>query len=846
MTEDRPLEYIQINHKNKIEELSFESHVNGAGNLLNLLRFCEEDIGGDINKFFLNILPENKEADPFKVISSIANKSKYTKNQVIDCINYIMNKDETTTFILTKELGEKLAIVIKEIFKKIKKSKVKNFEDLQKKLKNSSDFGNRDDFLKRYANAPSLSNSNSNLQNSLIDSKSDNTLPSLQLKPIKSADTIENKIMYQFKELKEDKKNILPTEMLILIHKYNKVTKLKLTINNDYNSSPEESIDRNSINNAKSFLDQNDLQNNILVLLNLEWLFPNLVELEVDLSNKNIIESEILLYNYSLTCFSQLIHKDIKITTYQNNPLSKRKNNLFEKTSFSQMNEKNQATDKFSKFSASMNNNNLNYSLYSNSQNINENNNADSSEVIHYKHIEQFIEKYKVLLEMIIVYSYFIRQMSKVTKTHFKIPLNLGNEILEMLRRQKIYLDDFHFLSLLTNKGIQNSTIEFNSLDNQSFEKILSFLDNQDNISCCNLSFFPQEEYFKTELLFKILQNCNDNYKLNKNNAFNPIIVQDIKGNEDLDIYILRKLSESFERNLYKFFCFLTLKTCITELGLVFNLPTILNKNGYFNNILMKFFLDLFIIIDTISKSINSLTLRAENFIFDSRKNPILNDFCDKLHFYLNKKHKLKCLIFQVRFYRIQKIYRFIPYNLEYLSIGSLDYETFNCLVDYLTSSEYSMRTQLTKLTIKLNNSVLDISKDKIYENIVRLLTEYPKKLTEINLCTFLIISFHHLYNLLIKTNYNTLPNIFMQFSSKSYSKDKELEKYLEKNVSLKGEKIMKLYTIIRKDDISNKLVNLMMHLGLKNKDIMQYNIYSNIEKFLCQKEKKKVLIQFK
>jgi hypothetical protein len=483
MTEDRPLEYIQINHKNKIEELTFESHVDGAGNLLNLLRFCEEDIGGDINKFFLNILQENKEADPFKVISLIANKSKNTKNQVIDCINYIMNKDESTTIILTKELSEKLAIIIKEIFKKVKKYKIKNFEDLQNKLQNSSNFVNRDDFLKRYSNIPSLSNSNQNLQNSLVDSKSDNTLPFLQLKPIKSADAIENKIMYQFKELKEDKKSILPTEMLILIHKFNMATKLKLTINNDYNSSNEESTENNSINNTKSFFDQNNLQNNILVLLNIEWLFPNLVELEVDLSNKNIIESEILLYNYSLTCFSQLIHKDIKITTYQNNPLSKREINLFEKTSFSQMNEKNQTADKFS---ISMNNNNLNYSLYSNSQNTNENNSTDSGEVIHYRHIEQFIEKYKVLLEMIIVYSYFIRNMSKVTKTHFKIPLNLGNEILEMLRRQKIYLDDFHFLSLLTNKGIQNSTIEFNSLDNQAFEKILSFLDNQDIISGCN------------------------------------------------------------------------------------------------------------------------------------------------------------------------------------------------------------------------------------------------------------------------------------------------------------------------------------------------------------------------
>ena len=329
-------------------------------------------------------------------------------------------------------------------------------------------------------------------------------------------------------------------------------------------------------------------------------------------------------------------------------------------------------------------------------------------------------------------------------------------------------------MSFLTNTNIIYSTIDFNSLDNQTFEKLLSFLNQNQNISVCNLSFFPTEEYFKTELLFKILQNCDENFKLKRNKknklSFNPNIVLDLKGNEDIDNYLLRKLSEYFEKNMKKFFYFLTIKTCITELSLIFDIPTILIKNGYYNNVLMKFFLDLFIFIDSSLNNIKTLSLNSENFVFDSRKYPILNDFCDKLSFYLKKEHKLTNLTFQVKFYNIRKIYRFIPYNLSNLSIGSLDYETFNCLVDYLTSSDYSIRTKLYKLKISLNNSVVDINKDKIYETIIRLFAEFPKGLSEISLYTYLIISYEQLYNLLIKSNYSTLLNIFIQFSIKSFN----------------------------------------------------------------------------
>ena len=822
-TEEQALEYIQINHKNKIEELSYESHIAESMNLLNSLSFLEENIGGEINKFFLNVLPQNKEGEALKVLTAIANKTKSEKKKLEESLTYIMNRPEKVNVILTKELSEHLSIILKEIFRKIKKkSKIKTFSELKAKAQDYLPNFNQEDILKKYR----------------ITKEGKNTP-----KPNESNAENENTIFYKYKEFKEDKNSALPMEMLILMRKFNIVKTLRLTINNDYNPNDISDI----------IFDENDLHNNILILLNLEWLFQSLVDLEVDLSNDNLIESEINLFSYKLAGFSKLINKEIKITTYQlNNPLSHTNYFQPQKSVFSQVYNNNiEDDDHSSEISSSIisTNQSLKSSFILNS--INEVEKEENQ-----YNFAQFNKKYNILLKMIIIYGYFIRNMSTIIRTKFIIPLNLGDEIFEMLRRQKVFINDFHFLSFLTNKDILHTSIEFNSLDSQTFEKLLNFLNQNHNITQCNLSFFPSEEYFKSELLYKMLQNCDENFKMkkNKNNkfSFNPNLILDLKGNEDLDNYMLRKLSEYFEKNLKKFFYFLSLKTIITELSLNFDLPTILTKNGYYNNVLMKFFLDLFILIDSPLSNIKILTLNSRNFVFDSRKYPILNDFCDKLHFYLRKDHKLTNLTFIVRFYRIRNIYRFIPYNLTQLSIGPLDYETFNCLVDYLTSADFSLRTKLNKLTIYLNNTLVYINKDKIYEIIIRLLTEYPKGLTEISLYTFFIISYIQLNSLLLKTNYNTLPNIFMQFSSKSILKDKKLEETLEcdltnadKKICIKSDNFIDLYTVKRNKKNTNDIINLMTHLSEKNKEIMQYNIYTNIEKFLCPKEKKKIILQF-
>ena len=867
IAEQQPLEYIQINHKNKIEELSEESHITESMNLLNSLTLAEENIGGEINKFFQNVLPENKEGETLKVLTTIASKSKYDKDLLENSLSIIMNRPETNTVTLTKELSEQLSIILKEIFKKIKKTKIKTFSELKAKTQNYLPNFNQDDILKKYKIVNSTKDTNDldlkdlkhlNSVNSVLNvGKNLSPTPSLKMKSQYSGLEEKNEMIYRFKTFKEDKNNILPVEMLILMRKFSMVKKLKLTINKDYYSNNDEMGDSLYDNNMEeNNIVQSDIQNNILILLNLEWLFQSLVDLEVDLSNDSIIESEINLYRFNLETFAQLIHKDIKITTYQNNPTNKRLYDFTQNSIFSQVYYLDDDEPLIDKLSSSIMNSNLNYSMYSTINSKNDNISSDDKTQIH-QNMREFIKKYLYLLEMIIIYGYFIRNMSTIIKTKFIMPLNLGDEIYSMLKRQKIFINDFHFLSFLTNNNIIYITINFNALDNQTFEKLINFLNQNQNISVCNLSLFPSEEYFKTELLFKLLQNSDENFKLKKNKknklGFNPNSILDLKGNEDLDTYLLRKLSEYFEKNLKKLFYFLVIKTCITELSLILDIPTILNKNGLYTNVIMKFFLDLFIFINNSLNNIKTLSLVSENFVFDSRKYPILNDLCDKLYFYLKKDHKLTSLTFQVKFYNIKKIYRFIPYNLTYLSIGSFDYETFNCLVDYLISSEYSLRTKLTKLKISLNNSVIDINKHKIYDSIISLFMEYPKGLTEISLYTSLIISYKQLYNLLMKGNYNTLANIFVSFSTKSFLKDKELENAfdydiinMEKNICYKAENYFDLYAIQRNKNVTSNLINLMMHLGEKNKDFMQYNIYTNIEKFLCNKEKKKVIIQFK
>ena len=833
------LEYIQIDHKNKIVELPSDIQMKETSSFFRCFVPVEDNLCGAMNNFFLSVLPENKEGEILKVLTAVSNKTKTDKNILQTYLTNILNRRDEDKIILNMELSEEISTVLREVFKKIKKrSGIKNYDDLLKKVDNYMNL-HKEDIVSQFK--VNTSSKNLPIANKLFDNDNNN---------LKDGTKINSSFTYEYKEIKLPKDFPLTIEMAILIRKFSMAKTLRLTINNDYFSNGDEISKSIEYNYSKK---NNELENIILILLNLDWLFPSLVNLEFDLTNINLKESQINLYKYSLDAFSKLINKEVKLTAYQLSSNNKRLNEPLYKSIFPQfsfIDEDDLLSDKTSTSTTSVN-------LMSIKQEFDytEINYTDEK---YNKKFKEFIKKNMNLMEMIIIYGYFIGNMKKIINSKFIMPINIGEEISQFLKNKNIFINEFHFLSFVTNKKLISISLEFNSLDGQTFEKVLNFIHQNEILYKLNMNFFPEEEFFKTELLFQLLQSSDENYKLkrNKDNKynFNPNIVFNTKVNESLDEFILRKLSEYFEKNMQNLFYLLTIKTTIVELSLIFDIPTLIIQNGYYNNILMKFFLNLFILINSpLSNNINRLSIISENFIFDSRKYPILNDFCDKLNFYTKKSHKLQTLIFQVKFYRIPKIYRFIPYNLIFLSIGSLDYETFDSLVNYLTSADFGIRTKLNQLKISLNNSLIDINQGKLYDILIRLFTEYPKGLKEITLLTFLIMSYEQINNLLLKTNYNTLTDIFLQFSAKRVASGKKLQEAFEYNESndiknniLKTDSFVDLYAVQRNNNTTNKIINLMINLEKRNKDILQYDIYSNIEKFLCPNEKKKVIIQFR
>ena len=894
-SDDSPLDYIKINQKNIIEELPSKDYIAVTSNLLKSFSIIEDHIGSEINTFFNYLLPESKENDPLKINTLIASKTKTDNTYLENCLNEILNRPESSYVILTKDLSEQLSTIIKEIFRKIKKKYIKNFEQLIEESKNFMEDNNDNDILKKYriektkSSKTLIENENMIFNNNIKKFQMNNEINIKDNKPSKDwhknkslnnknkyFEKNENENLYKYKKLKEHNSYKLPIEMLILIRKFSYVKQLKLVLNNDvnynddslfnwHNNTTSNTTYTNSIISTDSVLDKNDIQNNILVFLNLEWLFPNLVEIDVDLTSDGLTEYLINnVYLFDLKIFSEIFKRENKLNTLPINSYNKRNYDPVQKSLFSIVNNYNYYDDQSSdKFSSSMTSNNINYSMNLSQININNQTNPNYSTNLQtqegkiQKNLDNFFKKYSSFLEMIVIYGYFIQtKMSKIIKAKFAIPLNMSYEISKLLIKQNVRIENFHFFSFINNQNILYTTIDFNSFDNQTFEKVLNFLNKNQLMNNCHISFFPPEEYFRAEILLKTLQNCDAKYKIHKNRygtySFDQNLLIDIYPNEDIDNYLLRKLSKYFENNLSDFFHLITIKTCINELSLFFDIPNILIKNGIYNNILIKFFMNIFIFINNTLNNITNLTIIAENFILDKRKHQVFDDFLESLKFNdINKEFKIRNLIFQVRMFHINNIYRLISYNLTYISIGAFDYITFNSFVNFFSSENFREKSKLVKLKITLNNTVFEI--EKVYNDIITLFTKFPKKMDEISIFTHLIISYQRLKNLLLMTNYNQLINIFMEFNIKSIKQDKKLEELLESDIinvendaCITMENMLDLYRTKRNKNISKNIINLLMNLKKINQRIIDCKIYSNIERFLCVNERKNVIIQFK
>ena len=825
------IKYLKINPSSHFDLLSEKEY---SKELNNLPKIFNENIGVNedkIKKFFNNILPESKEGDILKINFALSSGCKKHKKAAQQSLNDIMNMKENSYLILSKDLASKLSQIIKEIFRRIKKySNIKTYEEL---LINTKDFlykgGNiitkfmvekkENVFPQKRAMFDFIDNS-SNVDIDKSKSKINKTFQEKKT------------IFFQFKDIKEEKKNNLPAEMRCLIKKFSTIKNLKLSINNNKSSNKLEEFN----------LDLIDIQNIIIILYNSEWLFQNLLEIEIDLSNDSLLRNQFEIQYQNLRNLSELLNRDINISVYH---FGLGKNAIFNPYQLSNF---------YSSFPKLQKDNFL--YVY---QNINDEHiltydfeNENDEEKLEIGS-EEFINNKKYILEIIVVYAYFLLKIKNIRICYLKHPINYREEIIKTLKNDKIYLDEFNILGFFKENFIHHFTIDFNSLDSQSFQKVLNFISLNGLMKICRINFFESEEYFKSEILYKILQiNENkyqdinkDNFKYDDNNKD----IYDLKPNENLGDYILRKLFNNFKENISNFFYLISMRTNISELSLIFDIPKILFNHNNYITIILKLILNLLSFINSPISNLGILSIQAESLILNGRNNIYLVEFFDKLNLYNNINSKIKSLTFQCKFYHIINIHKLIPYGIEYLSIGSFDLETFINFTNYLTSVDFSETSKLKKLQINLNNSIFKYEQCKEY--LERLLIEHPRNLTQISIYTNISIAYKDLKELLLKSNYNIIENIYFCFNKASLKdeegyKDKlKLEEY-NHNIII-DRNFIDLYYAKRKKKNTKMILELMTLVSLKfNKSFSDYNIFLNIEKFVESNTKKINVVEFK
>ena len=196
----------------------------------------------------------------------------------------------------------------------------------------------------------------------------------------------------------------------------------------------------------------------------------------------------------------------------------------------------------------------------------------------------------------------------------------------------------------------------------------------------------------------------------------------------------------------------------------------------------------------------------------------------------------------------LTNIYKIIPYHIKYLSIGSFDLDTFQCFVEYITSTEFNIHSEIISLQITLSNSIIIM--EQCFDMLLKLLTESPKTLTQISIYTNICTDLEYIEKLLKNTNYNKIEKIFLQFSKKSLEDINMEKKYGIKLEYLKDNRdnnFMDLNFVKKSENDTNTILKTMYKIGKKyNNNFINYNIFLQLEKFKSPKGKKQIIVQYK
>ena len=775
MESEDKVEYFCIDSSNEFKIMDDMHRALVHDNYQKILHSSDESVYGNVFNFFFNkIIPIKSNIDLYSQNLSLLEKY-LSMNQIKEIkdisnsMNFLLNHNFNNEFFLTKEITENIGTILFYGFSKLK-SKFKLYL-----IKSHADFKEKIERIKFHQ--VDLINEYYNLE--LLENKSNKKLP----KYIYRKDPFVTNDGRVF--CKENK--LLPNEIILLVNKLQYIKTLTFKIDDIYNAN-----DKNINNN-------NDIILYLIILLNVQWLLPNILVVNFDLTNNALSNALIDIMSLKLNQEIQGINIFEKRTFYPNNQISyskiynfemmikykekeikdeeiknKKGDNIIQlfheikRKRNKQFNQKNNNVKKpdtnKEMLSFGDSENDSSDGEYHDYENYNDNNDEDEKKMnndIIKELYNNYIYKHTKELDMIIITASFIRIWNKLHALNIKCPDIYNSEIKESfcLKNIKMY-NDLSFLNLLTEiKKLNILNIEFNCLDYINFVKILGLISSNINLSTLRLIFFSNDKFYSPGGIYKLLKDLNSPslIQINKN-IIKKKQTQNLKTTDFdqviLNYYLLEKLQHNLETlcSMVKHH-----RKTLTEFAIVLNLPTILINNGRYNLSLIKFIINILIFLAFDKHEIKVIKIISPLLKLDPRRNPIINDLLNKITEIQHKKNLLNVhtLYLQLDLCHMDNIINLITKNLNTINIGNLDLPTFYSLVDKITSEEFINESKLINIKIVLQGSITKYD-DKMREYILKLFKYNAKNLATMELITKLKVNYEDLCEIVkeIKKNY--------------------------------------------------------------------------------------------
>ena len=249
--------------------------------------------------------------------------------------------------------------------------------------------------------------------------------------------------------------------------------------------------------------------------------------------------------------------------------------------------------------------------------------------------MENIGKNYNDYFKMILIYSYYLGKFCKNIETLSMYFQNAFTYEINNLYKTEVNSEYIHFLLLLNKlENLKDINFSFNSLDDKSFEYILGILSKNSTLSKLRMSFFTPDINYYDNSLFDL---CSSK-KIDLTQLFSEFRFYQIKNWKNkakkINEYILNeKLLNSFVINLCNLSNLLKLQILknIEELIFRFDIPNSLINNQEYTITIIKFLINIFIMITFQQNRTKTFKILAPNLEFNGKKMPFIRTLFNEI-----------------------------------------------------------------------------------------------------------------------------------------------------------------------------------------------------------------------